>query len=206
MTSRMEYRNYRSSAQLVHCNIHQKRYNHFPPFPHARKKRRHFDSKARKGLWFHSFWDIYKSNGPKFYVHLINKGRIYHKVRILLKSKNRMTLNSRVLVLPVWIALLWETPPVTKKMQLKNLGNEWKPLSLSVREFITAKVFCIYGDKWSKYFKEGALKATWTYFRLELVTHLRMIDLDMSNHDVMTLSLWMNSGFSVFIALTDGVN
>ena len=30
MTSRMEFRNYRSSAQLVHCNIHQKRYNHFP--------------------------------------------------------------------------------------------------------------------------------------------------------------------------------
>ena len=28
--SRMEYRNYRSSAQLVHCNINQKRYNHFP--------------------------------------------------------------------------------------------------------------------------------------------------------------------------------
>ena len=30
MTSRMEFRNYRSSAQLVHCNIHRKRYNHFP--------------------------------------------------------------------------------------------------------------------------------------------------------------------------------
>ena len=30
MTSRMEFRNYRSSAQLVHCNIQQKRYNHFP--------------------------------------------------------------------------------------------------------------------------------------------------------------------------------
>ena len=29
MTSRMEFRNYRSSAQLVHCNIHRKRYNHF---------------------------------------------------------------------------------------------------------------------------------------------------------------------------------
>ena len=27
MTSRMEFRNYRSSAQLVHCNIHEKRYS-----------------------------------------------------------------------------------------------------------------------------------------------------------------------------------
>ena len=32
MTSRMEFRNYRSSAQLVHCNIHRKRYNHFPEY------------------------------------------------------------------------------------------------------------------------------------------------------------------------------
>ena len=31
MTSRMEFRNYRSSAQLVHCNIHQKRYSDVPP-------------------------------------------------------------------------------------------------------------------------------------------------------------------------------
>ena len=30
MTSRMEFRNYRSSAQLVHCNIHQKRYSDVP--------------------------------------------------------------------------------------------------------------------------------------------------------------------------------
>ena len=30
MTSRMEFRNYRSSAQLVHCNIHEKRYSDVP--------------------------------------------------------------------------------------------------------------------------------------------------------------------------------
>ena len=30
MTSQMEFRNYRSSAQLVHCNIHQKRYSDVP--------------------------------------------------------------------------------------------------------------------------------------------------------------------------------
>ena len=30
MTSRMEFRNYESSAHLVHCNIQRKRYNHFP--------------------------------------------------------------------------------------------------------------------------------------------------------------------------------
>ena len=63
MTSRMEFRNYRSSAQLVHCNIHEKRYSDVPDESGAfcatvsRKVKADFCSGLKKGL-FHLLTEI----------------------------------------------------------------------------------------------------------------------------------------------------
>ena len=101
MTSRMEFRNYRSSAQLVHCNIHRKRYSDVPVFVSYFKISisTPYDL-SREGQGTQSTWESSPFRSEMF--HPLNEeSSLLNKIRFLKRYLNLLHLGNKV-VFPIF--------------------------------------------------------------------------------------------------------